>query len=247
MFSVHHRGPTTLNGHRRNWASPAQSWISDDKKADGFTLREDLKWSTVHHSQQKMLSSHIRMWFSQKEIPIGKDSLKIGSTGAFQNTEDGWAPRWIYSTWTFFLLPHHNYRGATSSVGILPKHALATFIKAKDSKDSRSFYLLGNKYWPSQNYCQWPHKIENYTPSQRSIWRNPYYWRKDSQGNQLPYVERIVWQIIESTDTTVLQFRSGDWIPSTSLPKISPLKREEKRGRFTVYNGGPKFQKFYFF
>ncbi len=60
----------------------------------------------------------------------------------------------------------------------------------------------------------------------------------------MPYVERIVWQIIESTDTTVLQFRSRGLDAIEVYPEnFSLLKREEKRGRFTIYNGGPRFSK----
>ncbi|HCF25793.1 MAG TPA: peptide ABC transporter substrate-binding protein, partial [Cyanobacteria bacterium UBA11049] len=48
------------------------------------------------------------------------------------------------------------------------------------------------------------------------------------------------WQIVESTDTAVIQFRSG----GLDAIQIGPatfalLKREDKRGNFTIYNGGP--------
>ena len=55
-----------------------------------------------------------------------------------------------------------------------------------------------------------PYVMESYVPSQRVIFkRNPYYWRKDAQGQAQPYIERIVYQIIESTDNQLISFRSG--------------------------------------
>ncbi len=53
--------------------------------------------------------------------------------------------------------------------------------------------------------------MESYTAGQRLVLRrNPYYWRKDAQGNPLPYTDRIVWQVVENLDTQLLKFRSGD-------------------------------------
>jgi len=79
--------------------------------------------------------------------------------------------------------------------------------------------------------------------NQRVVFRrNPYYWRKDAQGNPLPYIDRLIWQIVESPDTALMQFRSG----GLDILEIGPasfqlLKREEKRGKFTIYEGGPDF------
>ncbi|MFN7657553.1 MAG: ABC transporter substrate-binding protein, partial [Dolichospermum sp.] len=55
-----------------------------------------------------------------------------------------------------------------------------------------------------------------------------------------PYIERIIWQIVESTDTALLQFRSGDLDAIGVSPDyFSLLKVQEKQGNFKIYNGGP--------
>jgi len=55
---------------------------------------------------------------------------------------------------------------------------------------SISFYL-GTGTDPAKIICNGPYKLESYTTSERVIFqRNPYYWRKDAQGNNL---ERLVW------------------------------------------------------
>jgi peptide/nickel transport system substrate-binding protein len=70
--------------------------------------------------------------------------------------------------------------------------------------------------------------------------RNPYYWRQDSAGNSQPYIEQVVWQIVSSTDTAFLQFRSNGLDSVGVQPAFfSLLKREEERGNFTIHNGGP--------
>ena len=60
----------------------------------------------------------------------------------------------------------------------------------------------------------------------------------------MPYIDRIVWQIVESTETQLLQFRSGQLdVMGDSRPLraeyYSLLKREETRGKFKIEIGGP--------
>jgi len=70
----------------------------------------------------------------------------------------------------------------------------------------------------------------SYIPSQRLVFRrNPHYWRKDTQGNPQPYIEHYIWQIVESPDTSLMQFRSGGLDTfAVSAANFSLLKREEK-------------------
>ena len=70
--------------------------------------------------------------------------------------------------------------------------------------------------------------------------RNPYYWRSYDGGNPMPYIDRLVLQIIASTENKLLRFRSGELDTVQVTPdKFELLKREEKRGQYTIYNGGP--------
>jgi peptide/nickel transport system substrate-binding protein len=133
---------------------------------------------------------------------------------------------------------------SSSAIAILPKHALIKSVKSKDVKGNSQFLSTwGTDTDPTKIIGNGPFKIESYTPSQRLVFqRNPYYWRKDARGNPQPYIERYIWQIVESTDTSLIQFRSGGLdIVAASPANFSLLKREEKRGNFTIYNGGPAF------
>ncbi len=250
VFLFTAEGLTTLNGATAEIEPAlAQSWkISEDKKQIIFTLRENLKWSDGEPlTADDVIFTYEDVIFN-KQIPTDwKDGLKIGTSGAFPKI------RKIDNRTVEFILPEpfapflsSTTGGATNSVGILPKHALAASIQAKDSKGKPQFLSTwGTDTDPDIIIVNGPYKIESYTPSQRVVFRrNPYYWRKDSLGNNLPYVERIVWQIIESTDTSILQFRSrGLDVVEISPENFSLLKREEKRGKFNVYNGGPRFSR----
>ncbi|MBD0388873.1 MAG: ABC transporter substrate-binding protein [Nostoc sp. C3-bin3] len=101
--------------------------------------------------------------------------------------------------------------------------------------------MWGTDTDPKQIVGNGPYIMESYVSSQRVIFRrNPYYWRKDAQGNPQPYIERIVWQIIESTENQLISFRSGQLDDLEVAPEgFSLLKREQKRANFEIYNGGP--------
>ncbi len=250
VFLFTTEGLTTLNGvTAKIEPALAESWkISEDKKRIVFTLREDLKWSDGEPLTADDVIFTYKDIIFNKQIPTDwKDFLKIGQSGTFPKL------RKLSDRAVEFILPEPfapflstTTGPSTNSVGILPKHALQDSLISKDPNKKPQFLSTwGTDTAPAKIIVNGPYKIESYTPSQRVVFeRNPYYWRKDNQGNNLPYVERIVWQIVESTDTSILQFRSrGLDVVEISPENFSLLKREEKRGKFTIYNGGPRFQK----
>lgn len=248
VFLFTSEGLTTLNGITgKIEPALAESWqISNDKKRVVFTLRAGLKWSDGEPlTADDVFFTYQDVIFNPQIPTVWKDSLKIGLSGAFPKI------RKIDNRRVEFILPEpfapflfSTTGGSTNSVAILPKHTLEATVKSQNANGNPQFLSTwGTDTDPGKIIVNGPYKIESYTPSQRVVFRrNPYYWRKDSQGNQLPYVERIVWQIIESTDTSILQFRSGGLDTVLISPEnFSLLKREEKRGKFTIYNGGTEF------
>lgn len=239
-------GLTTVNGITgKVEPALAESWDVDDNRIV-FTLREKLKWSDGKPlTADDVIFTYQDVIFNQQIPTDWKDSLKIGTSGTFPKI------RKLDERRVEFVLPEPfapflstTTGPSTNSIGILPKHALQESVLSQDSKGNSNFLTAWRTNTdPAKIIVNGPYQIESYTPSQRVVFqRNPYYWRKDSQGVQLPYVERIVWQIIESTDTAILQFRSeGLDSVEVSPENFSLLKREEKRGKFTVYNGGPRF------
>lgn len=97
---------------------------------------------------------------------------------------------------------------------------------------------------PTKLVVNGAYRMESFVAGQRLVYRrNPHYWRKDAQGKQLPYVDRIIWQFVENVDVQLLRFRSGDLDAMGDARPLRPeyfslLKREEKRGNFTLKNGG---------
>ncbi|MHC5728895.1 MAG: ABC transporter substrate-binding protein, partial [Nostoc sp.] len=218
----------------------AESWeISDDKLKIVFTLRDNLKWSDGQPlTVDDVLFSYNNIYLNEAIPTDVRDTLKIGEKRKFPTV------RKVDNRRVEFIVPEPfaPFLSSATANAILPAHALEKSVKMKDNEGKPQFLTKwGVDTPPDQLIVNGPYKLERYDTSQRIIFRrNPYYWRKDAQGNPQPYIERIVWQIVESTDTSLLQFRSGGLDNVGVSPEyFSLLKAQEKQGNFKIYNGGP--------
>jgi peptide/nickel transport system substrate-binding protein len=84
----------------------------------------------------------------------------------------------------------------------------------------------------------------SWTHGQRAVFeRNPYYWKIDTAGNQLPYADRLEFSVIPNPDVILLRFLNGelDLLGRYFVSRMyQTLKHEAGPGRFTVYLGEPK-------
>ncbi|MDM3857405.1 MAG: ABC transporter substrate-binding protein [Aphanizomenon gracile PMC649.10] len=217
----------------------AESWeISPDKTKITFTMREGLKWSDGQPLTVDDVVFTYNDIYLNENIPTDtRDVLRVGKDRKLPTVKK------IDNRRVEFSVPEP-FRPFLLNTGaaILPAHILEKSVKTKN-KDGKVEFL--NKWGvdtpPEEIIVNGPYKLERYDTSQRIIFRrNPYYWRKDAQGKPQPYIERIIWQIVESTDTSLLQFRSGDLDSIGVSPDyFSLLKVQEKQGNFKIYNGGP--------
>lgn len=248
VFPFIYEGLTKENGLTGEYEPAlAESWqFSPDKKRVVFTLREGLKWSDGQPlTADDVVFTYEDVVFNPLIPTDAKESIQIGQNKVFPKV------RKINDRQVEFLLPEPfspllAATAAPEGIMILPKHALAESLKTKGRDGNPKFISTwGTDTEPKQIVTNGPYVIDSYTAGQRLVLRkNPYYWRKDTQGNQLPHIERIIWQFIENQDNQLLKFRSGDLDVMGDTRPLRPeyfalLKREEKRGNFTVYNGGP--------
>ena len=218
----------------------AESWeVSKDGKKIVFTLREGLKWSDgAPMTTDDIIFSYEKIYFNDK-IPSGlKDTLRVGISRQFPKLKKIDSRRVEFSVAEPFA-PFIRYAGG---IPILPAHILQESVRNTDAKGRPLFLTTWNTDTdPKKIVGNGQYRMLSYTPNQRVVLeRNPYFWRKDAEGNPQPYIQQIVWQIIENTDNQLLNFRSGDLDTLDVQPEVFPLlKREEKRGKYTVFNGGP--------
>ncbi|MDZ8079419.1 MAG: ABC transporter substrate-binding protein [Nostoc sp. SerVER01] len=218
----------------------AESWeVSEDAQRVVITLREGLKWSDGKPmTADDVVFTYNEIYLNPKIPTSLKDALKVGEKGTLPKVRKIDDRRVEFTIQEPFA-PFVRYVGG---IPIMPAHALQQAIRTTESDGNPKFISMwGTGTDPKQIVGNGPYVMESYVPSQRVIFRrNPYYWRKDAQGNPQPYIDRIVWQIIESTENQLISFRSGQ-LDDLEIPPegFSLIKREEKRAKFKIYNGGP--------
>ncbi|NCJ07536.1 ABC transporter substrate-binding protein [Synechococcales cyanobacterium C] len=217
----------------------AESWqVSEDGQQIIFTLRAGLKWSDGEPLTVDDVVFTYNDLYLNPDIPTdARDILRVGEEGTLPTISkiDG---RRVALRVSEPFAPFLRNAG----VPILPRHILEVSVREKDPEGrSRFLGMWGTDSNPQDIVGSGPYRMVNYATSQRVVLeRNPYYWRRDDQGQPQPYIERMVVQIVESADTALIQFRSrGLDLLSVSPEYFSLLKREEDRLDFSIYEGGP--------
>ncbi|MEM6403242.1 MAG: ABC transporter substrate-binding protein [Cyanobacteria bacterium P01_D01_bin.116] len=236
IFGYTYEGLTTLNPISGEIEPGlAQSWeMSDDGLQFVFTLRENLKWSDGKPlTADDVVFSYNDIFFNEEIGTDVKDGLRMGEKGLLPKVKK------LSERQVEFTLPEP-FRPFLQNMGtaILPKHALRESVETKDSEGKPLFL----QKWRAQRdivdqiVTNGPYKLGLYNTNERVVFeRNPYYWKKSK-----PYIEKINWEIVESQDTSLLQFISGklDYI-GVSPNYFSLLKPQEKKDNFKIYNAGP--------
>jgi peptide/nickel transport system substrate-binding protein len=86
-----------------------------------------------------------------------------------------------------------------------------------------------------------PWLLSEYAPDQSVTFvPNPNYWEEDEAGNQLPYLEEMVYVYVEDQDTELQRFLAGesDYYGLRGEDYAVLVDRQEELG-FNIYNIGP--------
>ena len=218
----------------------AESWeVSENEQTIVITLKEDLKWSDGEPlTVDDVVFSYNEIYLNDQIPSSFKDILRIGKSGALPIVKKIDNLRVEFSTPEPFA-PFVRYAGG---LPILPAHVLKESVRTTNSEGELNYLTKWGTDTPvTEIVGNGMYRLKSYTPNQRIILeKNPFYWRQDDQENNLPYIENIVWQVIENTDNQLLNFRSGELDTIKVAAEMFPLlKKEEDRGKYTIYNGGP--------
>ncbi len=122
------------------------------------------------------------------------------------------------------------------SQAILPKHKLMQAVK-----DKKFNFTWGIDTDPKEIIGTGPFKLKEYLPGQRIVLeRNPFYWKHSKEGDPLPYLDKVIYVIVQSSDVELLKFMEGtlDYYGLRGMD-YSLLKPLAKKNNFTIYDMGP--------
>ncbi|MFW6308876.1 MAG: ABC transporter substrate-binding protein, partial [bacterium] len=230
-----------------------EDWdISDDYKEFTFYLREGVKWSDGH----PFTTDDIMFWY--EDVLLNEDLTavvglpwKVDGELVEVNQIDDYTIKFEFPVTRPFFINRAVKFGAWDF--FMPKHYLKQFHpeytpidEVEEKADEEGFDEWYEYFWDRQSNV-WgmptnpdlpgltPYVLERKS-SDRRIWkRNPYFWKVDPEGNQLPYIDKIDTEI--ATDLEVVQgmILSGDLDfagMQTDIRNYPMYRNYEKDGNF---------------
>lgn len=99
------------------------------------------------------------------------------------------------------------------SITMLPRHLLEEPYKAGRLAET---WTLRSP--PSAFAALGPFRFKEHVPGQRLVLeRNPNYWKRDRSGQQLPYLDSLVFLFVASEDAQAVRFQAGEANVTTRL------------------------------
>ena len=224
----------------------AESWESNAEATEWtFHFREGLKWS----DGEPWTTADIMYWWDDMvlntehpEVPPDEATSGNGAVAKISAPD----ARTLVLTFahpaplTADRLADSVNRG-NGATWMQPRHYLEQFhpkynqkITAEDwytAHDEKADFLVNPD---SPVMTGW--RLTTYTEGRTSVWkRNPYYYCVDKAGNQLPYLDSLVWKTVQDPEVMKLEFTEGkvDFVNGQhgglNLGDVQGLKQVESR------------------
>jgi peptide/nickel transport system substrate-binding protein len=208
----------------------AKSWkVSSDGLDYTLTLRQGLRFSDGEPLDAEDVLFTLRVYLDEGVHAPQRDLLIVGGKPITVSKINA-------QTLVFhFAKPYGVGERVFDGLAILPRHLLEkTYQEGKLGQ-------IGSLSTPANQWAGLgPFRLKEYVVGQRLILeRNPYYWKTDTQGHRLPYLNELVFLFVPSADAQVLRFQSGesDVISRLGAENFSVLARQQ-RG-YTMADAGP--------
>lgn len=174
--------------------SDGEPYTTEDWKFwwEDMAKNEDVKWNTVPGYMRKKDGSPIDIEFPDEYTMVWKSDQ----------------PLWIAP----FYLAQGFWEFASPKMK--PAHYLKKFHPKYDSTKKYEDLEKVDKYYMNPDFptVLSYHCVEVSQDGKRYKWgRNPYYYRVDTEGNQLPYIDYIDIEIVEDEQARILAITSGKY------------------------------------
>ena len=210
----------------------AESWTtSDDGRRVTMALRKGVQFSDGHPFTSSDVLFSFEAAYDPKSHSQLADTVQAGGRNLHVEAPDD------HTIVIVFPQPFGPGVRILDSLPMLPRHKLEPALKA--GTFAKSWGLTTPL---SDIIGLGPFVLSGYQPGQRLVFsRNPKYYGKAPDGTALPYLDRIVVEVIPDQSAELLRLESGqiDMMTSEISPDAyAPLKRAADQGRVKLLDLG---------
>ena len=177
----------------------------DDGKTVELTLRDGIKFSDGHPITAEDVIFTLRAIYDERTASIFRDVMMIGNRqieASIPEGTDGQGGRRLRFVFPDVVASPENY---LSNLAVLPRHVLEADFNRGALRDA-----YGLTVDPSRVITAGAFAAESAAPGERvTLKRNPYYWKKDSAGAPLPYLDQLVIDVVKDANNAFLRLRQG--------------------------------------
>jgi peptide/nickel transport system substrate-binding protein len=190
---------------------------SDDDKTITFHFRKGLKWS----DGEPWTTADLKFWW--EDLAKNEDYKSINVPWYARNA-DGTPITMEFPddyTWVLkydkpqYIMPYILAQGFWEWEPLMkPAHFLKQFHPNYDGKKGDEGYTeldLMDRWFQTPGYpCLMAWCLSEYKAGEYWLLeRNPYYWKVDTEGNQLPYIDAIRVELVQDSEVRLLQIAQG--------------------------------------
>lgn len=204
----------------------AESWeIDGEGRTYTIRLRKGIKWSDgTPFTADDIVFTYDDVLLNEELYPVPLQPLAPDGQPASLEKLDDHTIRFIFASPNGLFLHHL----ATPELRVLlgPRHYLEQFHPAYNPKAHELAADENFPSWVELFYAKDDHFYQNpdrpvlnawkvVTPvaegTDRGVYeRNPYYWKVDPEGSQLPYIDTVTYDLIAELDVAVLKTTNGE-------------------------------------
>jgi len=213
-------------------AALAKSWkTSSDGKHYTLELRRGIRFSDGYPFNAEDVMFSFKVYLDEKVHSPQRDLLEVQGK-PIQVRKLG-----PYRVEFDLPEPYAAAERLFDSVRILPRHLLQPAYE-----EGKISQVWGMGTHPSEVAGLGPFRLKQYVPGQQIVLeRNPYYWKADSSGNRLPYLDEIAFLIVPTEDAEVIRFEAGDIdvISRIGADNYEALARDRHAAAYQLQDLGP--------
>src|SRR5919108_3258840 len=242
----------------------AKGWeLSDGGRTTTIFLRWGMKWSDGHpFTADDFVFWYEDIYQNKELVPTPTLFMTINGKPGEVEKVDTYTVRFKFPD-PYPVFPEmlagatpigggHSLRGREGMGGYAPAHYLKQFHpkyaskeeldkKLKEAKFDKWWLLfLDRNSWHLNPELPVVTPWKTVTPANTSVWtleRNPYSIWVDTQGNQLPYIDKAVFTLAENEEVLNLRAIAGEYdnqLFHLSILKLPVFLENEQRGKYKV-------------
>lgn len=209
----------------------AKSWsVSPDGRRFTLQLRRGVRFSDGDDFDADDVVFSFQVYLDEKVASPQRDSLIVGGKPITVTKVDQHTVRIDVAE------PYSSAERLFDSVAILPRHRLE-----QPYKDGKIAEMWGLRGAAASMAGLGPFRFVEHVPGQRVVLeRNPSYWKEDRAGNQLPYLDRLVFVFAPSEDAQTVRFQAGEADVATqiSAANFELLLKDQPRRNYELKDLG---------